>query len=1145
MPNRLKISMGINENTLLKQDQKQPVSIDAKWLHGAIARNLRTNVEVNLYTSTTEFKGFESYTFDDPAHRFNTETKTVFDGQLDENGHAEFQPELNAQEAPGMIRASFNTRVFEQGGAFSVDRFTANYSPFSHYVGVLMPKGEGWGGMLTTNKEYSVPVVSVDENGKTVSRPQLNVKVYKIDWRWWWGSSYENLSNYVNSTYYNTYYETTISTDARGRGAFNIKVNNDDWGRYLIRITDNESGHSTGSIVWFDWPYGEGSAMKNAEAASILQFSSDKTKYKVGETIKLSIPSPGQGRALISIENGSHVIQTFWAETKEKGTITQEVPVTSAMAPNIYAYVTLLQPHAQVENDAPIRLYGVIPIEIDNAATHLNPAITTKAVWAPDETVNIRINEQNGKAMTYSLAVVDEGLLDITRFKTPDPWNTFYAREALGVKTWDVYDQVMGAYGAELERVLGIGGDGENGDKGNQKANRFKPLVRYLGPFELKKSAQNDHKITIPQYVGSVRVMVVAGQDGAYGNVEKSVPVRKPLMILATLPRVVGPGESVDLPVDVFAMEKSIRNVSVTVTTDKMSTIATSASQNINFRETGDQVINFRLEVAKAVGIAKIKVVAVSGKEKAGTEIEIDVRNPNPPQTDVIEAVVDAGQSWSSTYTPVGLAGTNSGVLEISTIPPLNLGRRLNYLIDYPHGCIEQTTSSVFPQLYLNDLIQLSDFRKKQIDVNIKAAINHLRSFQISSGALSYWPGSNEPCEWGTNYAGHFLLEAEEHGYTLPSGLIENWKKFQRNQAIAWTARADQKYYYNDPLIQAYRLFTLAKAKAPELGAMNRLRESKVLNNEARWRLAAAYQLAGQTEIASQLISNLSATNIKPYAELSWTYGSTERDEAMILQTLCLMGQRTKAAPVAKRLSAALNRNGYWMSTQATAFSLLALSEFSLGDKSAKGVNCSYTINGKSGILNNGKGIGQADLNIVAAENGKVSLKNNGGNTLFVRLILNGVPEAGRETAGENGLMVSVNYTNNAGGYIDITQLEQGTDFVAVVTVANTGTRGEYRELALSQIFPSGWEIRNERMGEGPASVRSDPFDYQDIRDDRVYTYFSLSPYRSKTYSVRLNAAYTGNYYLPGVNAEAMYDHSIMARNTGKWVKIVGQGTVK
>ncbi len=1139
MPNRLKINLDFGNVKALSNTPDQKVKVESRWLHGAIAKNLKTQVDVSLYQTTTKFKGYDNYLFDDIATNFNTENKTIFDDRLDENGKAEFSPELTATNAPGMLRASFNTRVFEEGGAFSSDRFSVDFSPYDSYVGILVPKGEGWGGMLETGKNWSIRVASVDKNGKPVSRSKINVKVYKVDWRWWWSDDYDNLARYVSSEYYSPYLEETIVTK-NGFGQFNLKVANEDYGRYMVRVTDEESGHSTSTLTYMDWPYWEGTGANNMDIASLLQFEADKEKYNVGETMTLTIPSPGQGRALISIESGSKVIDAYWASTDKKGNITYTVPITADMAPNIYVNVTLIQPHAQTINDAPIRMYGVLPIEVEDPATHLTPQITTAAVWKPEEMASVTVSEKDGKSMTYTLAVVDEGLLDLTHFKTPDPWNNFYQREALGVKTWDMYDMVMGAYGAEMERVLGIGGDGENGTGGGQKANRFKPMVKFMGPFVLKPGEKQTQKFMMPQYVGSVRVMVVTGLNTAYGSAEKAVPVRKPLMILATLPRVVGPGETVDLPVDVFAMEKKVKNVTITITPNNLFTVEGGATKSTSFNDVGDNIVTFRLHVSDAAGLGTVKVVATGGGERAEYNIELDVRNPNTMMTDAYEAVLDPGKSWTSDFTPIGVNGTNTGTLEISTIPPLNLGERLNYLIAYPHGCVEQTTSSVFPQLFLTDLMPLDDQKKKRIDGNIKAGIARLRNFQTTSGGLGYWPGDNYPSEWGSNYAGHFLLEAEIKGFELPAGIIENWKKFQKERALSWTPRYDRYYYSNDDLIQAYRLYTLALAKAPELGAMNRLREVKTLSIAAKWRLAAAYQLAGQGEIAKQIVAGLTTT-VPAYTELSYSYGSNYRDEAMILETMSIMGgaMRVKAAPIAKLVSETLNKKGYWMSTQTTAYSLIALCKFSGADKTSGGINCEYTVNKISGKINGKEPLSSIDMKVTSTKSGKAMVKNNGTNTLFVRMVLAGIPAAGKEVDSESNLGMTVQFLSMNGSVLDPSKIEQGTDFLASVTIYNPGVRGEYREMALTQIFPSGWEIRNERMEDGPSQLTNDQYDYQDIRDDRVYTYFYIPAQKSRTYTLQLNATYAGHFYLPAFYCEAMYDHTINARKAGQWVDVV------
>jgi uncharacterized protein YfaS (alpha-2-macroglobulin family) len=1134
MPNRLKMNLdfGLGKNTFLGKDAK--ATLTAKWLHGAIAKGLKAKVEVTLSQTKTTFKGYDDYTFDDPATNFYTETQSVFDDKLDNEGNAEFNPKITAEGAPGMVHASFVTRVFEEGGGFSIDRFGTTYSPYDSYVGMKMPEGAKFTGTIVTDTNHVVKVTTLSENGLPVSR-KLELKIYKLTWRWWWESNDNELATYAHSTYYQPYATQEVKT-INGKGEFILRVNRPDWGRFLVRITDPESGHSCGAVAFIDWPSSAGSSPKGKEGATLLSFTSDKPKYNVGDVIKLNIPSGDSGRALITVESGSHVLQSFWAPAK-KPAITFSIPVTAEMAPNVYVHVTFIQPHGQTKNDLPIRLYGVIPIAVEDPKTHLKPLIQTAAVWKPGEVTAMTISEESGKEMTATVAIVDEGLLDLTRFETPDPWKHFYAREALGVRTWDMFDLVMGAYGGELQRILAIGGDGEGGQKPAAKANRFKPMVRYFAPVHFAKGEKKQIKFLMPEYVGSVRIMVVAGYEGAYGSNDKTVPVRKPLMVLATLPRVVGPGETVDLPVTVFAMEKKVKKVSINISPNELFNVEDASAKNITFTETGEQVVNFRLKVKSLTGVGKVKIQVAGAGEKAEQNIELDVRNPNPKITNVIETVIEPGQTWTSPYTPAGMAGTNKGTLELSGIPPINLGERLKYLIEYPYGCVEQTTSAAFPQLYLSDLMDLNDNFSNAMSTNVKSALQRLKQFQTSSGGFGYWPGDVSANEWGTSYAGHFLVEAEKKGFALNPGMLENWKRYQKQIAIDWVPK-NQKYYYyyNDDLEQAYRLYTLALAGAPEMGAMNRLREYKNLSTAAKWRLAAAYALAKQEDVAKTLVANI-PTTVPQYAELSYTYGSSDRDEAMILETLTLLGQRSKAALAAKDISNQLSNHNYWMSTQSTAYCLLAMAKFAKNGGASSELNYAFNINGTKGSLITQKGLSQVDLKMKDAK-GNVEVTNKGKGVLYARIILEGVPETGDQTEYENNMTMSITYKRMNGTELDVEKLEQGTDFYAEVLITNTNPRNEYKEMSLNQIFPSGWEIWNTHFDELVFESKSDNPTYQDIRDDRVYTFFDLSPNKTKKFRVRLNASYLGRFYLPTVVCEAMYDHTISARKHGRWVEV-------
>ena len=840
---------------------------------------------------------------------------------------------------------------------------------------------------------------------------------------------------------------------------------------------------------------------------------------------------------MISIENGSRVIDAFWAETIAPET-SIDFRITPEMAPNVYVNVSLVQAHDQSANDLPIRLYGVIPILVENPETHLSPHIEMPEVLRPEEEVKITVSEKNNSACSYTLALVDEGLLDLTRFATPDPWEHFYAREALGVRTWDIYDAVIGSYGGNIGRLFGIGGgfeEDEAGEDSQSSARRFRPVVKFLGPFELARGESQTHSFTMPNYVGSVRTMVIAGNESAYGSAEKTTPVKKPLMVLATLPRVLGPGENVSLPVTVFAMEKNIRNVRVSVKSNDMFSLQGAQEQKITFKEPGENIVNFELDVKKKIGVGKVEVKAVSGSETAYYEFEIDIRNPNPPVTDIIDLTLDASLSRELEYTLPGMIGTNSLTLEVSNIPPVDFGRRLKYLLSYPHGCVEQTTSAAFPQLFLGDISDISNEIRNKTEKNVRAAITRLQGFMLPSGGFSYWPGSGEANSWATSYAGHFLLEAEAKGYDVPPGFRSSWIKYQGRAARRWQKSSDK--YMQSGLDQAYRLYTLSLAGKPELGAMNRLRESKELSIQASWRLAAAYALAGQAETAGMLIAE-EVPEINEYSGFYYTYGSRERDLAMILETLTLMDRRSAGASLAMKLSEAL-RSKRWMSTQTTAYCLMAMSKFAGSDGTSKKLDFTYSRNNGDEIKSSTTlPLAQIDLHPGENRNGRIQILNRGQGIVFVRLIMEGVPETGDQSTAQNNLNLKVWFTDMSGTQIDVSSLRQGTDFRAHISVSNPLGADLYKDMALSQIFPSGWEIHNTRMDEVSSIEPVDLPTYQDIRDDRVYTYFDLPARKTKHYSVQLNAAYTGRYYLPTVYCEAMYDESVNARVPGKWIEV-------
>ncbi|MDC2165876.1 alpha-2-macroglobulin family protein [Bacteroides thetaiotaomicron] len=1137
-PNRLKITLALP--TILQASSKDVYApLTSSWLTGATASRLKAKVEMSLSKVNTQFKNYGQYLFNNPATDFTTVRADVFNGVLDAEGRAGVNIQLPvATGAPGMLNATLTTRVFEPGGDASIYSQTVPFSPFTSYVGINLnqPKGK----YIETDKDHVFDIVTVNDQGQPVNRSNLEYKIYRISWSWWWENGEESFGTYINNSSITPVASGNLQT-TEGKASFKFRINYPDWGRYLVYVKDRESGHATGGTVYIDWPDWRGRSNKtDPSGIKMLAFSLDKDSYEIGETATAIIPAAAGGRALVSLENGSTVLQQQWLEVSDQGDTKLTFKITPEMAPNVYLHISLLQPHAQTVNDLPIRMYGIAPVFVTNRQTILQPQIKMPEVLRPETDFNVTVSEKSGKPMTYTLAIVDDGLLDLTNFKTPDPWNEFYAREALGIRTWDMYDDVLGASGGRYSSLFSTGGDASL-KPADAKANRFKPVVKFIGPFYLAKGKQQTHTLKLPMYVGSVRAMVVAGQDGAYGNAEKTAFVRTPLMLLSTLPRVLSTQEEITVPVNVFAMENQVKNVTVSLEASGAGVqITGNRQQSLTFDQPGDQLAYFTLKTGSKTGKATIHLTASGNGQQTKETIEIEVRNPNPVVTLRNSQWIEAGQEAELSYTLAGSSSANNQMqLEVSRIPSVDISRRFDFLYNYQHHCTEQLTSKALPLLFVSQFKAVDEQEAEKIKTNVQEAIRQIYARQLPNGGFVYWPGNAVADEWITSYTGMFLTLAQEKGYAVHPNVLNKWKRFQRAAAQNWRMpqEASNWQIWQSELQQAFRLYTLALAGAPEYGAMNRMKEQPGLSIQAKWRLAAAYALTGKMKPAEELVYNAETTVI-PYSSMNLIYGSSDRDEAMILETLILMKRDRDALQQAKKVSQNLAQEN-WFNTQSTAFALMAMGR--LAEQLSGTLDFTWNWNGKQQpAVKSAKAVFEKEI-ATSPKSGTVSVKNKGKGALSVDLITRTQLLNDTLPAIADNIRLDVKYTDMAGSPISVEDIRQGTDFMSAVTLSNISGTSDYSNLALTHIIPSGWEIYNERMIVPEASSSNsneantpessaDKYTYKDIRDDRVLTYFDLRRGESKTFTVRLQATYAGNFILPAIQCEAMYDAAVQAR---------------
>ena len=1134
-PNRLKINLALPK-VLQATDKDFYAPLTSTWLTGATASKLKAKVEMSLSKVNTQFKNYGQYIFNNPATDFTTIKTDIFDGTLDAEGKANVMLKVpTATEAPGMLNATFTTRVFEPGGDASIYTQTIPFSPFTSYVGINLnqPKGK----YIETDKDHVFDIVTVNTQGQLVNSSNLEYKIYRIGWSWWWENSGESFGTYINNSSITPVASGNLQTRG-GKASFKFRIDYPSWGRYLVYVKDKESGHATGGTVYVDWPEWRGRSSKtDPSGIKMLAFSLNKDSYEIGETATAIIPAAAGGRALVSIENGSTVLRQEWIEVSNGGDTKYTFKITPEMTPNVYLHISLLQPHAQTVNDLPIRMYGVVPVFVTNSQTVLQPQIQMPEVLRPETNFNVTVSEKTGKPMTYTLAIVDDGLLDLTNFKTPDPWNDFYSREALGIRTWDMYDNVLGASAGSYSSLFSTGGDATL-KPADAKANRFKPVVKFIGPFYLGKGKSQTHTLKLPMYVGSVRAMVVAGQEGAYGNAEKTAFVRTPLMMLSTLPRVLSIQEEITVPVNIFAMENQVKNVTVSLQASGGGVQIVGANQqSLKFSQPDDQLVFFTLKTGSKTGKATIHLTANGGGQQTKETIEIEVRNPNPIVTLRNSQWAEAGQSKELSYNLSSSSANNQIKLEVSRIPSVDISRRFDFLYNYQHHCTEQLTSKALPLLFVGQFKTIDKIEAEKIKTNVQEAIRQIYGRQLPNGGFVYWPGNAVADEWISSYAGMFLTLAQEKGYAVHSNVLNKWKRFQRAAAQNWRMPQDASGWqqWQSELQQAFRLYTLALAGAPEYGAMNRMKEQAGLSIQAKWRLAATYALTGKMKPAEELVYN-AETTVSPYSSMNQIYGSSDRDEAMILETLILMNRERDALQQAKVVSKNLSQEE-WFSTQSTAFALMAMGR--LAEKLSGTLDFVWTWNDKQQpAVKSAKAVFEKEI-ATTPKSGMIAVKNQGKGALSVDLITRTQLLNDTLPAISDNLRMDIRYANLNGTPISVNDIIQGTDFMAITSISNISGTSDYTNLALTHIIPSGWEIYNERMvapetesGAADGSGKSvSKYNYLDIRDDRVLTYFNLRRGETKVFTVRLQATYAGNFILPAVQCEAMYDVNVQARS--------------
>lgn len=1119
-PNRIKVQVTMPPLKCANLNNSN-LQIQTKYLHDAVAANVHANVECRYEYIEPDFPLLKNYTFKNPEASSKGLNFTAYDNSVDEQGKANFKLEYLQCDQSGFIRLNLISKIQEKSGDISTEGYSAIVKPYDEFVGIRIPQSD-YGKKLDKGKPQNISIACVDPSGKPIINRKIKLALYTVNWNWWYEIA-TTRNNYVNKDYKTEVEHKELMTN--NEGIINYQLVLDSYNRFFITATNTANNYVSGDYFYTGWPDDE----ESSDFENIMRFTSDKEKYKVGEQAKINLPTSKNSLYLINVIKEDKILQSIQLRSDELKSGCS-IPLTKEMVPNVYVHVSLIQKAKGADSDLPMRTYGVIPLTVEDESTILNPVINAADKVKPGEKFTIQVSESNNQEMAYQIYIVDEGLLSLSSYKTPNLHRMMFKKEALSIFHFDNFSDVLGDAAVPYSNMFSVGGDMSGAAKELQNQNRrFVPVVINGGLHRLKKSSSNKHEFIINNFVGAVRVMIYANNYKAFGSSEKNITVRSDLMTNLSLPKVINTDDIISVPITIFNYNKTNKEIKVSLESSPNIKIQGDKNKTVLFNGENEKVIFQDVKVDSHEGAAYLITKVNSAQDIASNRIDFLITNSSPYINEVNSYWLEPNQDFTININNDKFDDITTSSIDVSRGLLSNIRGFADKLIHYPYGCVEQVTSATFPQLFLQSIYNLSNSEKQEVQQNINAGIEKLKLYQNSDGSFSYWPGMNSASEWASTYVAQFLIEAKASGVGVPNAMLDSWYKYAKLKSSNYQK---EKFSYSSE-IQCYRLYILAKLARPDWASMNRMNNDKERSYLASYLLAGAYAISGKKDIASNLILNLGNT-VSAYRDSYYTYGSSLRDMLITCIVLNDMDKREDARNLLKKLSTQIKSSQYY-TTQEMAFYVLAIKEI-FGDYNTKSA-LNYTYNFGSGDqkINSQKLL---ESMVVKQSVDKAILHNGSSFPIQISLLQRGRLKKQFQIDENKGLKLKCNWYDSKGNLRNTSTFIQGEQLKLCVEVENDGSMGNLQNIALQVVLPAGFEIRNERFlfGSNNSNIT-----YQDIKDDRVISYFNLSPGAKKMICINANAAYIGSYGRFNVICEAMYDPGAYARKSFEPITIVAK----
>lgn len=1084
-------------------------------LYGPPAADAKLISQVKLTSRIFSHPDFADYTFSDSERTYNEEIVNLGESQLDDNGEKLYSVDIpRTILPPSALNAVVYTEVYDSGGRPVSDMKVIPVDFYNIYLGLKAEKRDAY--FKGVPIQISYVAIDPDGNFQKAQKVPLFIKhriYYSIL------KKYSQQYRYESESYEEGVLAQELNIDKKGNLSFTPK----EPGYYTIYL-GNERDMRSSIEIYVRGTEEESVSLKEPENLSITY---NKEKYNIGDTALVTVHSPIPGRLYFSIERDKVIYSKVMDLENKKATIS--IPVLTDYLPNVYVSAYVVRKPDESLKDLPMSSMGIRNLEVLPGTRKINMALECEKTARSQNGIDVKVRvPEAGKDCGVVLAAVDEGILQVTQFETPDPYEFFYQKISLQTKSYSLFDAVLPDIKA-FKAAIG-GGDEEAYDISRRHVNpvsakRVQSIALYSGILKPDAQGNISYHFNIPQFNGRLRVMALAADKNRFGSASKNVTVADPIVVSPYLPRMAAPGDEFEIPVRIYNKTGKTAEIQVSLAVKGPVAVIGKKVMSFQLQNNMEKEFTYFAKAQNDAGKVVFEFTAEGAGESSKSVVEMPVR---PAQN--LKTVNSAGMIKPLDSATIKVPGgfMPFGQRVRFSISPRYLTKFLGsmeYLVHYPYGCAEQVTSTLFPLLYYKDLARLTGLfpdEANAIDNYINEGIKKLESQQMPDGRFSYWPGENDTSPYLTLYVSHFLLEAERLGYEVSPKVISLIHSSLGLDSAVKKPKLDRRSEFTLEELDIYTLYIKALAGSPDREKMDYLRENELKNMDYadRCRLASTYSLTGDKKTALALLPNEFVLKYFPRA-LGGDYDSIVKRLSIYLFSLCEINpDDQRKENLIKEIEKQV-LDGRFGNTQENALALMAIGK-AFEKAEEKEIAAELYVNGK--LYKDIKG-----ANAVFQDSGlsgkTLTLVNKGGSSFYYNLLAEGVPLTNTASTVNKGIEVKREYFDKNGKKLNLTSVPKGELVLATITL-KTLTKG-IDNIVVVDLLPAGFEIENPRLNSRGQLDFTPPYNwkgaYEDLRDDRLIL-FTGDVDGTFQYSYALRAVTAGEFVIPQIYAEAMYD---------------------